>query len=669
MLSWQGGDLALLEALGLPLWIFDIDHKRVFWANQAALRVWGARSLAELQQRDMSLDMSVSVAQRLGQYQQDFERENASFVESWTLYPNGRPCVLKVAFRGIRADGRVMMFCEAQNPLSADPASLRSAEALMHTSVPITLYDSAGMALYRNPSARAQVADAGERWRQHFLHDGDWQALQQGVAAVGEARQLARVHTRRGERWHEIAVRACRDAVSGQDALLVSEVDITDLKHAEARASFLANHDVLTGLPNRNGIRSDFLPYLQQALRNGRQAALMFIDLDRFKNVNDSLGHARGDELLVGMTARLSRLLRHDEKAARLGGDEFLVMLAAPDAAGRAEALGRDILQALGMPIRLGGMDISVSASIGISVCRDGTLDLEQMMRHADLAMYAAKDAGRNNLMFFTPALEARTQAQLALESDIRRGLEQGEFVAGFQPRVDVASGKVVGAEALARWNHPQRGLLKPDSFIQVCEDSGLILQLGRQILAQATRQQRLWREMGLDLMVSVNLSPCQFVDPALPAMVAAVLADSGCQADRLELEITESVLLGHDDQTMRTLQALRAQGVSIAVDDFGTGYSNLAYLQRYPLSSLKIDRSFIADLDSTPAIAELIITMCRMLGLKVVAEGVETPKQLAWLRQRGCQEYQGYLCSPALAAGEFHKLVVVSGCSPYINM
>ncbi|OHX22050.1 putative bifunctional diguanylate cyclase/phosphodiesterase [Chromobacterium sphagni] len=658
-ISWQGGNLSMLEALSLPVWVFDIDQKYVFWANPAALRVWGAHSLAELQQRDMSLDMSVSVAQRLCQYQQDFEREDASFVESWTLYPNGLPCVLKVAFRGIRVDGRMMMFCEAQNHLTADPASLRSAEALMHTSVLITLYDAAGRALYRNPSARAQVAHAGEAWRQHFIHDGDWQALQQGVAASGEARRSAQVCTRLGTRWHEIAVRACRDAVSGQDALLVSEVDITDLKHAEGRANFLANHDMLTGLPNRNGIRSDFLPYLQQALRDGRQVALMFIDLDRFKNVNDSLGHASGDELLIGMAARLTKLLGHDEKAARLGGDEFLVMLAAPEAAERADALGRGILQALGMPIRLGGMDISVSASIGVSVCRAGMLDIEQMMRHADLAMYAAKDAGRNNLMFFTPALEARTQAQLALESDIRRGLENGEFIAYFQPRVDVASGSVVGAEALARWNHPQRGVLKPDSFIQVCEDSGLILALGRQILAQAAEQQRRWREMGLDLMVSVNLSPCQFVDPALPAMVAGVLAGSGCQAERLELEITESVLLGHDDQTMCTLQALRGQGVRIAVDDFGTGYSNLAYLQRYPLSSLKIDRSFIADLDSTPAIAELIITMCRMLELKVVAEGVETSRQLEWLRQRGCQEYQGYLCSPALAAGEFHKLLL----------
>ncbi|WP_046166225.1 putative bifunctional diguanylate cyclase/phosphodiesterase [Chromobacterium vaccinii] len=654
VLSWQGGDLELLEALSLPVWIFDIDHKRVFWANEAGLQVWGAASLLELQARDMSQDMSVSVAQRLAQYQQDFEREGACFVESWTLYPNGRPSVLKVKFRGIRVNGRMLMFCEAQNSLSADPASLRSTEALLHTSVLITLYDGNGNALYRNPASREQVAVAGEGWRQHFVHDSDWQQLRQGVAACGESRLLARVNTREGMRWHEVSARACRDAVTGQDALLVSEVDITDLKHAEARASFLANHDVLTGLPNRNGIRSELLPHLQQALRNGRQVALMFIDLDRFKNVNDSLGHACGDELLIRMAGRLVGLLGHDEKAARLGGDEFLVMLSAPQVTERAEALGRRILQALAVPMRLEGMDVGVSASIGVSVCEGRTLDLEQMMRHADLAMYAAKDAGRNNLMFFTPALEARSQAQLALENDIRRGLEHGEFIAYFQPRVDIASGQVVGAEALARWRHPLRGLLMPDSFIPICEDCGMVMELGRQILVQAARQQRLWRDRGLDLLVSVNLSASQFVDPGLPGLVEQILADSGCQPDKLELEITESVLLGHDEQTMHTLQALRALGLRIAVDDFGTGYSNLAYLQRYPLTSLKIDRSFIADLDDKPAIAELITTLCRMMGLNMVAEGVETEAQLAWLAERGCQEYQGYLCSPALSAQEF---------------
>ncbi|QEL56152.1 EAL domain-containing protein [Chromobacterium paludis] len=659
VISWQGDNLPMLEALSLPVWVFDIDSKRVFWANDAALEVWGAESLQELRAREMSQDMSVSVAQRLSQYQQDFERDNAVFTESWTLYPKGVPRLLKVVFRGIRVDGKMMMFCEAQNTLSVDPTTLRSAEALMHTSMMVTLYDSAGMVLYRNPSARAKVAYSSETWRQHFIHDGDWQALQQGVAAAGEARQLAQVHTRQGMRWHEIAVRACHDGVSGQEALLVTEVDITDLKHAEARASFLANHDVLTGLPNRNGIRSELLPYLQQALRDGRQVALMFIDLDRFKNVNDSLGHASGDEMLIRMSGRLSQLLGHDEKVARLGGDEFLVMLAASDVAQRAEALGRRILESLSKPMRLGGMDVSVSASIGISICGEGRLDIEMMMRHADLAMYAAKDAGRNSLMFFAPSLEDRSQAQLAQERDIRRGLDSGEFVAYFQPRVDVASGRIIGAEALARWQHPMRGVLMPDTFIPLCEEGGMVRELGKQILSQATRQQRLWRERGLDLMVSVNLSPCQFVDPALSDMVEQVLRDSGCQPEKLELEITESVLLGDDEQTMATLQSLCSLGVRIAVDDFGTGYSNLAYLQRYPLTSLKIDRSFVADLERRPAIAEMITTLCRMMGLNMVAEGVETPQQLRWLAERGCQEYQGFLCSPALPANLFAQLIL----------
>ncbi|OWY38736.1 GGDEF-domain containing protein [Xenophilus sp. AP218F] len=656
--AWQENELDILAALSLPVWVFDIDRQRVFWANPPALEVWGAQTLAELKARDMGADMSISVLRRLRQYQQDFERDNARFTETWTLYPNGAPRSLQVVFSGVRLDGRVMMLCQAPCELSADPATLRSAEALLHTSVRITLYGSDGQALYRNPAARAQATDAAQDWSAHFVASSDAELLSRQVRAQGEGRLLALVHTPEGERWHEISARACRDAVSGEDAMLVSEVDITDLKHAEAQACYLASHDVLTGLPNRNYVLNDFQHQLKHCLYNGHEVALMFIDLDRFKNVNDSLGHASGDELLVRMAERLRALLRKGDLVARLGGDEFLVLVTAPQVADNAAELARRILTALSQPVRLRGIDVSVSASIGISVCRDRKLDVDSLMRHADLAMYAAKDAGRNGLYFYTPALEARTQAQLTLESEIRAGLENGQFEAFFQPRVEVASGKIVGAEALARWRHPQRGLLPPETFIPVCEDSGLIIELGRQILDQAAAWQCAWSQKGWPLNVSVNLSPCQFTDPGLTRMVGEVLARHACCAPRLELEITESVLLGQDEATLHKLNALREMGLGIALDDFGTGYSNLAYLQRYPLTTLKIDRSFVTGLADAPALTEMIVALCRMLKLHMVAEGVDAPEQLDWLRRQGCHEYQGYLFSEPLSAADFESLI-----------
>ncbi len=649
---------ALLARLRHPVWVFDIDQQRVFWANAAALKVWDASSLDELRERDMGCDMSESVARRLRQYQSDFERFEMEFSESWTLYPNGKPRSLQVVFTGLRHQGRMMMLCEALGELQADPNTLRSAEALLHLPVLITLYQTDGPALYRNPAAREKVVDPAECWQAHLIHAADRELLQLQLQQQGKGRLVAQVMTRHGERWHEVSARHCRDAVSGEDAVLISEVDVSELNDAEARARYLAMHDTLTGLPNRNFVLQSYPTLLQQAKRQGWQAALLCIDLDRFKNINDSLGHAFGDLLLVQMGERLKSLLTPQQQLARQGGDEFLVLLCAPQVQEQAATLAAAIVEALARPLWLRGQEVRLTASVGISLCQDGAEDIQGHMRHADLAMYSAKDAGRNGIQFYDQAMDARARTRLALEYEIRRGLENGEFEAFYQPRVDCFNGQIVGAEALARWRHPERGLLFPDSFIPACEESGLIRELDRQILAQVATQLASWEAQGRVLQVSVNLSASQFGDPALPDALQQILQASTCRAAAIELEITESLLLAHDQNTLDTLASLRTMGFAIAIDDFGTGYSNLAYLQNYPLNTLKIDRSFISGLPQSSAIPELITSLCRILSLNMVAEGVENHAQLDWLRQQGCQQYQGYLCSRPLSLPHFNELL-----------
>lgn len=649
---------ALLEKLRHPVWVFDIDERRVFWANQHALAVWEAESLEALCARDMGLDMSDSVSRRLLQYQSDFISHDMAFSETWTLYPNGHPRSLQVVFSGLRHQGRMLMLCEALGELQADPDTLRSAEALLHSPVFITLYQADGQPLYRNPSAREHVLDPAECWQSRFVDPADLAALQQQLGEHGRGRLVARVLTRQGERWHEVSARHCQDAATGQNALLVSEMDVSELKEAEARASHLAMHDILTGLPNRNFVQQHYPALLQQAREQGLEVALLCIDLDRFKNINDSLGHGFGDLLLVQMSERLKTLLQPGQQLARQGGDEFLLLLCAPQVKDEAARLAADIVETLARPLWLHGQDVQLTASVGISLCADGADDVQSHMRHADLAMYSAKEAGRNGIHFYDEAMDARARSRLALEYEIRRGLENGEFEAFYQPRVDCFSGDIVGAEALARWRHPERGLLFPDSFIPACEESGLIRELDRQILAQVASQLVRWQRQGRSLQVSVNLSASQFADPELPASLQQILQDSTCSAASIELEITESLLLGHDQHTMDTLASLQAMGFAIAIDDFGTGYSNLAYLQNYPLNTLKIDRSFISGLPQRSAIPELITSLCRILKLAMVAEGVETHAQLDWLRQQGCQQYQGYLCSRPLSLRHFNELL-----------
>ncbi len=429
--------------------------------------------------------------------------------------------------------------------------------------------------------------------------------------------------------------------------------DITERKKAEAEIQRLAFYDELTGLPNRRLLMDRLERAVTASLRGKGHGALLFLDLDNFKGINDTMGHEWGDRLLVQVGARLVASVRASDTVARLGGDEFVVVIQglhieAAEAAAEAEALAQKVLMSLNQPYWVDDCEMHSTPSIGIALFRDAQQPVQELLKRADLAMYQAKAQGRNTLCFFDPAMQAAASARSALEGDIRQGLARNEFILHFQPVVD-ESGQVLGAEALVRWNHPLRGMVAPGDFIALAEQTELILPLGRQVLVMASRQLAQWAlaPATAGWSVAVNVSAQEFRQPAFVQQVLTVLQDTGADPRKLKLELTESLLLHDVEDSILKMQALRTLGVGFSLDDFGTGYSSLSYLKRLPLDQLKIDQSFVRDVLTDPndaTIACTIITLARSLGLDVVAEGVETEGQRAFLLRNGCRQFQGYL-------------------------
>ena len=439
--------------------------------------------------------------------------------------------------------------------------------------------------------------------------------------------------------------------------------DISASKQYEERLHYLAHHDALTGLSNRILFHDRFREALGRARRQGGKAAVLFLDLDHFKNINDCLGHDVGDLLLQAVGRRITQSVREIDTVARFGGDEFAVLLEAIDDNQAAAAVARKLVEALALPFQIGEHQFFISVSIGISCFPQDGADPETLSKNADTAMYRAKAEGRNNYQFFSEEMNARALENLQMGNDMRAGLERGEFLLHYQPRVDLESGEVTGAEALVRWQHPLRGLVPPGRFIPLAEESGLIEALGEWVLRSACRQMRAWLDGGVPVeRIAVNLSARQFRHPDLPKLVAGILEETGVPARHLELEVTESMVMQKPADAAAVLAKLKAMGIAIAVDDFGTGYSSLGYLKRFPLDFLKIDQSFIRGVPSDAedaVIVETIIAMAKSLKLRIIAEGVETPAQRLFLLQQGCEEAQGYLFSrpvPAVELEEFLK-------------
>ncbi|CAN7210464.1 putative bifunctional diguanylate cyclase/phosphodiesterase [Massilia sp. LjRoot122] len=454
-----------------------------------------------------------------------------------------------------------------------------------------------------------------------------------------------------------VALSTIRDPHGEAGSYMAMLSDISERKRVEAQVRHQAEHDVLTGLPNR----ALFLDRMHHALATWRRQrdsfAVLFLDLDRFKAINDNNGHQTGDAVLREVAARLRGCVRRVDTISRLGGDEFVVLLADIGGGDQAAHVANAVMQAVSRPIDVAGQTLSLSASIGVAICPTDGVDVDTLMHHADVAMYHAKQNGRSSFRFFSPEMNARMVERGDIEKRLRQALERGEFVLEYQPELDIGSGKVIGMEALIRWRHPERGLLLPHAFLPVAEECGLIVPIGDWVLREACTRARSWRDAGHAVTVAVNLSDIQFLHGRLLDTVDAALAQSGLAPAWLDLEITEGAIMRGDDGLDATVAALRERGVQLTIDRFGTGLSSLSSLRRFPLSKLKIDRSFVSDIEHDPMDAALIpaiIAVARSLRLRVVAEGVETEEQLRFLRQHGCDEYQGYYAAGASARPDF---------------
>jgi diguanylate cyclase (GGDEF)-like protein/PAS domain S-box-containing protein len=481
----------------------------------------------------------------------------------------------------------------------------------------------------------------------------------------------ARINERgvwRGEIWNRrksgeiypewLTVTAVKDAAGAVINYIGSFFDISDRKRAEEDIRFLAHHDPLTKLPNRTLLDDRIRQAIAKSRRNRDHTAVLFLDLDRFKLVNDTLGHDVGDRLLERVAERLRSVLRETETVARLGGDEFIIVVPELADIDRVGLIAQKVIDVVSQPQEVDGRQLHVTPSIGISVYPDDGDDAQTLLRSADTAMYHAKECGRNNYQFFTAAMNKAVHERVAIEEDLRGALGRGELLLHYQPQVDSRSGEIHGMEALVRWQHPERGLVAPDRFIPIAEETGLIVGIGEWVLREACRQAKRWHDAGhTSLRIGVNLSARQFQQSDLQQQIARALSDSGLDPAALELELTESMLMADPQAATELLQRLAELGIQLAIDDFGTGYSSLAYLKRFPVARLKIDRSFVRDISTDPndaAIVRAVVAMADSLRMAVIAEGVETAEQLRFLERHGCYEVQGYFFSRPAAAESF---------------
>jgi len=434
----------------------------------------------------------------------------------------------------------------------------------------------------------------------------------------------------------------------------------SQLREHENRLQYLAHHDTLTHLPNRLLFNDRLHHALNQARRSKHQIALLFLDLDRFKNINDTLGHETGDAVLCEVARRLQSHIREADTIARLGGDEFLVIIEQLNDPSHAATVARKFLDALAQPMQIGRHELTLTGSIGISIFPDDTRDLEGLMKCADIAMYQAKESGRNNYQFYKPEMNAHAHDLLVLEGNLRKALNQDQLFLHYQPQFDLFSGEIIGMEALVRWLHPEWGVIFPFDFISLAEETGMIVAIGEWVLRTACRQSKSWQEAGYaPLRMAVNISGRQFKQPDFIAMVESCLAETGLDPSGLELEITESTLIDDLAGVIDTMHELKTRGIHLAIDDFGTGYSSLNHLKRFPIGKLKIDRSFIRDIGSEAhdaAIARAIIALGRSMSLEVIAEGIETADQLQFLKDEGCRFGQGFLFSRPIIAEELRR-------------
>ena len=566
---------------------------------------------------------------------------------------------------------------KAKEALSAERAFLQAViDGVLH---PISVMNPEREVLLMNKAAKnllsAGEGQNGARCYQMFYH-GDSPCENRESCPAMEVLESGRpasavhhYHAAGGEvRTFEIDASPLRRNGTVEGVIEVLR-DVTERVRAEAQAkekderlNYLAFHDSLTHLPNRALFYDRLQHALAKARRSGKKSALLYLDLDLFKKINDSLGHQAGDRVLCEVARRIRRIVRKADTVARLGGDDFVIILEEVDGVSRITRVAQKIREVLSEVVFVGDHRLYVSASIGISLFPDDGQDVERLLRAAEMAMYRAKEEGRNGYQLYQEKMNSRAQEMLLMESHLREALEKEQLVLHYQPQVVLSTGRHVGAEALLRWEHPERGLIGPDQFIPLAEETGLIVPIGEWVIRNACRQLKRWMDRGLPpMLIAVNVSARQFRQSNIIQLVSDILLETGLPPELLELEITESTIMNDVEAAIVTMENLNSLGVKIAIDDFGTGYSSLAYLKKFPIQKLKVDRTFVRDISCDPndaGIVSAIIAMAHTLNLEVVAEGIETLDHLQFLQKTGCEVGQGYLFSRPVPQEEFLTLI-----------
>ncbi len=671
----------MAETIGEVFWLRSPDFGSFLYVSPAFEHVWG-RSCAELY-ADPKLwleTIHVDDVPKVLRAMDDLAQGRGFDIQFRIAHPDGalhwindRGYVLRdetgevVLASGVASD--ITERCQAAERLR------QAATVFTSTQEGVLITDLDGNILTVNPAfttiteyTEAEVLGKNPRLLQSGRHDRSFfQAMWHAIVTVGSWQGEIWNRRKGGEiypQWLNIST------VRNEQGQAVNYVgvftDITQLKRSETQLEYLAHYDPLTGLPNRLLLLSRLNHALERARRDKTRGAVLFLDLDRFKNVNESLGHGTGDELLQIASQRMRACLCETDTLARLGGDEFVVVLEdLPDPA-NAASVAQKLIDRLDAPFVLSGeQEVYIGASLGISIFPDDADDADRLIQYADAALYQAKGSGRGIYHFYTESLTTSANERLALETRLRHALEQDEFVLHYQPLVTLTDGRIFGVEALVRWQIPGVGLLSPSRFIPLAEETGLIVPLGEWVLRTACARLKTWQDAGLPIeMLAVNLSPRQFQQGDLHERIRAILAETGLMSRHLELEITETALIEDGPENETKLAALKDLGVRIAIDDFGTGYSSLAYLKRFPIDKLKIDQSFVRDIpldSSNMEIVAAIIAMAKTLKLEVLAEGVETDAQFAFLKQQGCDVAQGYLFSRPVAADAMQTILATA--------
>ncbi|OEZ47138.1 cyclic di-GMP phosphodiesterase Gmr [Janthinobacterium sp. MP5059B] len=653
----------LVDAIPIPLMVTSIPHHQVLHANHAA-HAW---------QGGLELDpwvggMSPQARSRFFQRLSDLGAVD-EFEVCWS--GSGTPTWALISARLIDYQGQraVLSTFTPINKMKLMESRLELWAKVFEASAESLIVMDAGMRIitvnqaFRRHSLYDMVELIGKRPAFLLAPDNSPEqldSLRRTLARRGYWQGEIRVQRKSLESYPAwLVMNAVRDLDGVTTHFIASSLDISERKASERQIEHMAHHDALTGLANRHVSNLRLAAAIAQARRSGEKVGVLFVDLDRFKHVNDALGHHVGDALLQSVSARLLQLVREGDTVSRLGGDEFVVILnGIGDAASIAALLDTRLIPAMRQPHQVEGNELYVSCSVGVAIYPDHGGDMDTLMRHADAAMYQAKSGGRDHARMFTPQMQEQQLQQLHLESDLRHAIERQELVLYYQPRIDAKSSRLNGVESLIRWQHPQHGLIAPDSFIPAAEESGLIVSIGAWVIREACRQQVAWREAGAgDIAVSINLSAIQLKSGGLVATLREVLREFPVTPGQIEFELTESILMDNVDDTIATLHAIKALGFALSIDDFGTGYSSLNYLCRFPLDKLKIDMSFVQDIHGSPqnlAVTKTIIGLGHTLGLTVTAEGVESAADADVLRHAGCDELQGYYFARPMPQAHF---------------